>query len=582
MRRRFFLENLTKMLALSLLPTITVTVVFMMILLPTEKRALQMETHNNLSLIQENMDLLLNDSNKVMNLLNIPTYANSIYGILESDGLDYINFLTLRQTASQLNAIVNSRSYINSIYVYLPNSKDAYLTNSGHIYTPDDEADKDWLTVCSGEKPYRLIRRQVNLYPGIETSQDYLTVIQENSKGYVTAVNIVVSYFKRLFGSLNLKEGEIILFVDDGKILLSTSATPPDEEMEYYLEALNQPGNPVEFENMLVSHSHSSTTGLDFVSVTPKKVLYSSVYRLMVTAFITMSVCIVVSVLASIRYTSNVSRQLYSVVDLLEAAIANQPLPQIKNTDNSLYSHIITNIIQTFTQNDFLKVSLNEQKFRALSLELSALQYQINPHFLSNTLQMIDFEVLRIAKKPTPANQMIQKLSQFLQYSLCSPDSDVTLEQELEATKYYTALMEFRYDDQVAFCWDADPEVLSQPVPKLILQPVIENSIKHGMKEDEDTLHISVSAYRSEDGDFNLVVRDDGAGLQPEKLEELRASLSDFRGFQEQHIGLQNLFRRLQIRFSGEQCSIFLNSESGENFVLRIVIREPSENYCKL
>lgn len=101
MRRRFFLENLTKMLALSLLPTITVTVVFMMILLPTEKKALQMETHNNLSLIQENMDLLLNDSNKVMNLLNIPTYANSIYGILESDGLDYINFLTLRQTASQ-------------------------------------------------------------------------------------------------------------------------------------------------------------------------------------------------------------------------------------------------------------------------------------------------------------------------------------------------------------------------------------------------------------------------------------------------------------------------------------------------
>lgn len=572
MRRRFFLENLTKMLALSLLPTIMVTVVFIMILLPSEKKTLRMDTHNNLSLIQENMDLLLNDSNKVMNMLNIPTYANSIYGILESDGLDYINFLTLRQTASQLNAIVNSRSYISSIYVYLPNSKDAYLTNSGHIYTMNDKVDENWLEVCSGEKPYRLIRRQVNLYPGIETSQDYLTVIQENSRGYVTAVNIVVSYFKRLFGSLNLKEGEIIMFVDNGNILLSTSPNPPDEKMEHYLEALNQPGNPVEFENMLVSHSHSATTGLDLVSVTPKRVLYSSVYRLMMTALVTMSVCIVISVAASIRYTVNVSRQLYSVVDLLEAAISNQPLPQIQNTDNSLYSHIITNIIQTFTQNDFLKVSLNEQKFRALTLELSALQYQINPHFLSNTLQMIDFEVLRIAKKPTTANQMIQKLSQFLQYSLCSPDSDVTLEQEIEATKYYTSLMEFRYDDQVAFQWDIEPEVLTQPVPKLILQPVIENSIKHGMQEAEQTLHIFISAYRSESGDFNLVVQDDGAGLSAERLEELRSSLSDFRGFQEQHIGLQNLFRRLQIRFSGEQCSIHLDSEPGKNFVLRIVI----------
>ena len=102
------------------------------------------------------------------------------------------------------------------------------------------------------------------------------------------------------------------------------------------------------------------------------------------------------------------SRQLYAILDLMDAAISHKELPEIRPHSNDLYSHIVTNMIQTFTRNDFLEVSLNEQKFQALSLELSALQYQINPHFLSNTLQMIDFEILKHTKLPTTANEMIQ------------------------------------------------------------------------------------------------------------------------------------------------------------------------------
>ena len=90
--------------------------------MPTEKKSLESEAEINLSLLQENVDLLLNDSNKVMNMLAVPAYSNSnsIYQILQSEKLGYVDFVILKQVAAQLNAIVNSRDYIDSIYVYIP------------------------------------------------------------------------------------------------------------------------------------------------------------------------------------------------------------------------------------------------------------------------------------------------------------------------------------------------------------------------------------------------------------------------------------------------------------------------------
>ena len=120
MRRRFFAENMVRMLTLSLLPMLFLTVIFFAVLVPTEKKSLESEAEINLSLLQENVDLLLNDSNKVMNMLAVPAYSNSnsIYQILQSEKLGYVDFVILKQVAAQLNAIVNSRDYIDSIYVY--------------------------------------------------------------------------------------------------------------------------------------------------------------------------------------------------------------------------------------------------------------------------------------------------------------------------------------------------------------------------------------------------------------------------------------------------------------------------------
>ncbi|WP_313185477.1 sensor histidine kinase [Lacrimispora sp.] len=572
MRRRFFAENMVRMLTLSLLPVLFLTLVFFSVLLPTEKKSLESEAEINLSLLQENVDLLLNDSNKVMNMLSVPAYSNSnsIYQILRSEQLKYLDFVILKQVAAQLNAIVNSRDYIDSIYVYIPNAKGRYLTNQANVYDMDSGPDQNWLSICSGDRAYRVIRRTASL--SASASRDYLTVIQENSKGYTVAVNIVVSYFKRLFTNSYLENGHAIILSDGNNLLFSSNADINALDLINRLEALPDREGLIRLDSDLIMRSHSRNSGLDFLSVTPISIAYANIYRLITITCVTVFLCVLMSVIVSYRYAINVSGHLYAILDLMDAAISHKELPVIRQRSNDLYSHILTNMIQTFTQNDFLKTSLNEQKFQALSLELSALQYQINPHFLSNTLQMIDFEILKNARKPTTANEMIQDLSIFLKYSLLSPKEDVTMDQEIEATTHYMALMSHRYGGQVEVHWEVSPDVLSLQVPKLILQPMIENCVTHGNHNQADQLDIFILIAVREEL-LTIQVRDTGNGVSPEHLEELRMSLSEFSGFHEKHIGLQNLFRRLQLRFPADQCHITLDSRPGEGFCVTIYIK---------
>lgn len=569
MRRRFFIENMIRMLTLSLLPVFFLTLVLFCLLVPTEKKALESEAEINLSLLQENVDLLLNDSNKVMNLLSSSAYSNSIYQILQAEKLDYMDFVLLKQAAAQLNAIVNSRDYIDSIYVYIPNENQRYLTNRANVYSLGNGPDQNWLSDCSGNGSYRVIRRTAELYAS--APRNYLTVVQEDARGNTVAVNIVVSYFKRLFTNSYIENGHAIILSDGTNALFSSNVDLNAQELIRCISAQEAGTQLIQLGKNLIVCSHSPTTGLDFISVTPISIAYANIYRLISITCVTVFLCVLLSVIVSYRHAINISSQLYAILDLMDAAISHRELPDVKRKRNDLYTYILTNMIQTFTQNDFLRVSLNEQKFQALSLELSALQYQINPHFLSNTLQMIDFEVLKLLKKPTIANEMIQDLSYFLQYSLRAPKEDVTIAQEIEATVHYVSLMSRRYRNQVVVIWETDPSIQEQLIPKLILQPMIENSVTHGNESNPQKLYVSIR-IRPVGEDLMIQVADNGNGVSSERLETLRASLVHFQGFNEKHIGLQNLSRRLMLRFPEGQCSILLNSRLGEGFSVTILI----------
>ncbi|HEX8352503.1 MAG TPA: histidine kinase [Pyrinomonadaceae bacterium] len=180
-----------------------------------------------------------------------------------------------------------------------------------------------------------------------------------------------------------------------------------------------------------------------------------------------------------------------------------------------VYALIVISIHAVLYYRNFRAGELREADLKAqiARAELHALKMQLQPHFLFNTLHSISALVL---EDPDGANRMIARLGDFLRLTLERPEQQtVALEEELEFLRRYLEIEQVRFHDRLTVRFDVEPSTLGAQVPHLILQPVIENAIRHGVAPRAAPGHVEVTARRV-DGTLRLSVRDDGPGLGPE------------------------------------------------------------------
>lgn len=186
--------------------------------------------------------------------------------------------------------------------------------------------------------------------------------------------------------------------------------------------------------------------------------------------------------------------------------------------------------------------------------QLLMLRYQLNPHFLFNTLNAISTLVLSQANER--ANEMLTKLSKFLRYSLDhSPLDKVSLAHELETSRLYLDIEKVRFAERLRLNIDIEKAAENAMVPTMLLQPLIENSIKHAISKSETGGTISIIA-RVEEGKLRLEVSDDGPGLPEYEGESDMLVLS-------QGVGVSNIRNRLQQIYGDEHALSFYNGENG-------------------
>lgn len=185
----------------------------------------------------------------------------------------------------------------------------------------------------------------------------------------------------------------------------------------------------------------------------------------------------------------------------------------------------------------------------AQEAQLRMLRYQLNPHFLFNTLNAISTLVLDQATDQ--ANEMLTKLSKFLRYSLDhSPLDRVTLDHELETSKLYLDIEKVRFGERMQLEIAVQEEARKALVPSMLLQPLIENSIKHGLSKLEQGGKIAITADK-EGSNLVLTVSDNGPGI-PESI--LKDDIAGFTG-----VGLMNVRNRLKEMYGSNQSFTFSN-----------------------
>jgi two-component system sensor histidine kinase YesM len=324
----------------------------------------------------------------------------------------------------------------------------------------------------------------------------------------------------------------------------------------------------------LVSYHTSPLTGWTMIEMVPLSTLLQDTvvvrnYIILIGA-VCLLLAIIIFTLFALRITNPISelRNLMKKVVLGDLAVSipihsRDEIGQLSQSFNIMVSKLSD-----------LGYRLYESEIREKNAQISALQSQINPHFLYNTLGSISMYAEIQGNKEVV--KMTNHLSKLLRYSINSHLSQVPLHRELEHVTGYMAIQQIRFEDKIKFHVDIEPDLLPYSVIRFILQPIVENSIVHGIDKGNGYGNISLIG-RKQDHQMVIHIQDDGAGMNPTQLQSLIDRKFQMTTTEEGTggTGLMNVHRRIALRY-GNQYGVTIASslEQGTTITLTLPLLE--------
>lgn len=212
----------------------------------------------------------------------------------------------------------------------------------------------------------------------------------------------------------------------------------------------------------------------------------------------------------------------------------------------------------------------SELQERRRQMEVKQLEEQFNPHFVFNVMETVRYQ---ISENPETASEMLVSFANLMRYSINYGHTKVSLETDVQYINDFLLLQKIRYNNCLHYAFDIPDELLDCQIPKLLLQPVIENSIKHGFEQGK-ILEILVEARR-EGEQLCFTVRDNGVGISPERLNAINKCFAMELDHQSvKHIGLYNIQKMLSLMY-GSEYGIRIESTLGQG--TRVILTMPCE-----
>lgn len=295
----------------------------------------------------------------------------------------------------------------------------------------------------------------------------------------------------------------------------------------------------------------------------------NQVYTTVAVTVLAAAGIVVFLALYSWRFARGITRPIYRLCDKVErlgrGSFAVEPII----TDSRELKTLDDGFNEMAERISSLLRHVREDQDALRRAEMELLQAQINPHFLYNTFDSIIW--LAETHKDEEVVQIVTSLSSFFRNSLSKGQDIITLETEQKQVCSYLEIQQIRYRDVLSYQISIPEDLLGCYIPKLTLQPLVENAIYHGIRNKRGGGTITVTG-RAEGGDILLKVEDNGAGMTPGQLEELRAGI-----YKDGHtgLGLVNVHRRLRL-YCGEGYGLSFESRLGEG--TRVLVRIPKQN----
>lgn len=577
-RKEKFQSIQTKFFKMILLRVFLPTFVFLMISLAIILN--QSIKNASDSLDYQNSIILTGIDNFLASMKDLTNYVvldPEIQNVLSLDYSEYPGKETLmkyqsnKKVEDRLTTFLHLNSNLSSVFLF-PENYDHYYRADATIVPSADVTEYDFyknIVNNNGKITTQIVLENPLLFSHPDTivvGRSIINPLQENRLMGVFLLNASIDQLRQFCDTADLSQNYICW----QNTIIGSDKLSDQETDELQKIIHTQPGSAAPKLHRSIHRYHGTlcfasisqpdANGIRIINITPLSEVISF-NKSYIVGILSITLIMILLMLATIRVS--VREITVPIVSLKDAMVQTEDSDNYRAIDFEIsndeigilaeaYNHLIEHIRNLIIQ---IKAEENEK----MKIELLSLQSQISPHFIYNTLESI--KVMAKLQGAVPVADMIDKFTSFLRYCARNDQNIVTLKEEMEIAENYMAIMNFRYMGTFQYTCNIPEDLQECIVPKFILQPILENTIKHGFSQNTNPdKKVGITAEAS-GSVLSICITDNGTGITEEKLEKI----TSYKGQENlpNQIGIYNINRRIRLLY-GKEFGLLIDSVPGK------------------
>lgn len=511
------------------------------------------EVEDTSSILEQTRESIDSQIEVYTGLINYLTYSPDIEEVINEKNMDnYVAYAKYTQIVDPLLTVPKSyHDAINQIQIFA----DSIKVRHEYTLVPMDEIGQEWWSsqlndevqvqwLVNTEKPEIAAVR--NIYDGRNRTA-VLCITLDYNKIFKPLKNII----SEESGTMVLDQNQNIVYRDEN---IQDNDLADLRESDKILEQIRK--------EYVAVNSTSQNTGWKFYLYKTKKSVEKSVYQMLLAEIPLIAGCVLIIFILGMAFSRLFTRKIEMLTENMDQVNHGSREVTVTSDAEDEVGVLIRSFRRMMGEIDRLISEVYENKIALKEFELKALTAQINPHFLYNSLSIINWMAIKSGQKEI--SKVTLDLSTFYRTALSKGEDMVTVENCIRNIEAYLSIQLVMHDNDFTVEWKIDPQVKAEKVPKLILQPVVENALEHGLDVKEEGDKILQLSFLDAGDAVLLRVEDNGMGMEQSVAESLVT-------YQAEGYGLKNVNDRICLLY-GEEYKIRITSSVGNGTVVEMRI----------
>lgn len=511
------------------------------------------EVEDTSSILEQTRESIDSQIEVYTGLINYLTYSPDIEEVINEKNMDnYVAYAKYTQIVDPLLTVPKSyHDAINQIQIFA----DSIKVRHEYTLVPMDEIGQEWWSsqlndevqvqwLVNTEKPEIAAVR--NIYDGRNRTA-VLCITLDYNKIFKPLKNII----SEESGTMVLDQSQNIVYRDEN---IQDNDLADLRESDKILEQISK--------EYVAVNSTSQNTGWKFYLYKTKKSVEKSVYQMLLAEIPLIAGCVLIIFILGMAFSRLFTRKIEMLTENMDQVNHGSREVTVTSDAEDEVGVLIRSFRRMMGEIDRLISEVYENKIALKEFELKALTAQINPHFLYNSLSIINWMAIKSGQKEI--SKVTLDLSTFYRTALSKGEDMVTVENCIRNIEAYLSIQLVMHDNDFTVEWKIDPQVKAEKVPKLILQPVVENALEHGLDVKEEGDKILQLSFLDAGDAVLLRVEDNGMGMEQSVAESLVT-------YQAEGYGLKNVNDRICLLY-GEEYKIRITSSVGKGTVVEMRI----------